>query len=96
MVDAAGKRLSAAKRPVIMAGNAVHWDQSYGEALELANLVDAPFFFNGMARSCFDVADPHVFSKSRREAFLEGDARPHRSAARLPTRLRQRVDHRAR
>lgn len=73
MVEAAAKALSNAKRPVIMAGNSVHWDDSHGIALELAKLVDAPLYFNGMARSCFDVNDAHVFSKSRREALLEGD-----------------------
>lgn len=73
MVQAAAAALSKAKKPVIMAGNSIHWDQSYGEALELAKLIDAPLFFNGMARSCFDVNDPNVFSKARREALLEGD-----------------------
>lgn len=73
-VEAAVNRLMAAERPVIMAGNSVHWDTSYAEALELAHLLDAPLFFNGMARSCFDVRDSHVFSKARREAFLGADA----------------------
>jgi acetolactate synthase-1/2/3 large subunit len=74
MIEAAAKRLMVAERPVIMTGNAVHWDASFAQALELARLVDAPLFFNGMARSCFDVADRHVFSKARREALLECDA----------------------
>jgi acetolactate synthase-1/2/3 large subunit len=74
LTEEAAKRLMSAERPVIMTGNAVHWDESYAEALELAHLVDAPLFFNGMARSCFDAADPRVFSKARREALLECDA----------------------
>lgn len=73
-VKAAVDRLMAAERPMIMAGNAVHWDASWGEALELARRIGAPLFFNGMARSCFDVADPLVFSKARREAMLGCDA----------------------
>jgi acetolactate synthase-1/2/3 large subunit len=74
LVQAAADALMKAERPVIMVGNAVHWDASYGEALELAHLVDAPLFFNGMARSCFDVADGRVFQKARREALLATDA----------------------
>lgn len=73
MVERAAAALSSAQKPVIMAGNAVHWDQSYGALLELARKIDAPIFFNGMARSCFDLADPHVFQKARREALLGGD-----------------------
>lgn len=70
----AAQVLARAERPVIMAGNAVHWDASYAAVLELARRVGAPIFFNGMARSCFDVADPHVFVRARREAFLGADA----------------------
>jgi acetolactate synthase-1/2/3 large subunit len=73
MIEAAAARLMSAERPVIMAGNSVHWDASYGDALELAHKVDAPLFFNGMARSCFDMADGRVFQKARREAFLGAD-----------------------
>jgi acetolactate synthase-1/2/3 large subunit len=74
LVARAAERLAAAERPVIMCGNGVHWDQSAGAVLELARKLDAPIFFNGMARSCFDVADPHVFQKARREAFIDCDA----------------------
>lgn len=73
-VRAGAERLAGAERPVIMVGNAVHWDTAWDELMELARKVDAPLFFNGMARSCFDVADPHVFVKARREALLECDA----------------------
>lgn len=68
------ERLCEAERPVIMAGNAVHWDRAWDSVLALARRVDAPVFFNGMARSCFDLADPHVFQKSRREGLLSCDA----------------------
>lgn len=74
MVEMAAERLAKAERPVIMAGNAVHWDQSWGAVLELAHQVDCPIFFNGMARSCFDLADRLVFQKARREALLGCDA----------------------
>jgi acetolactate synthase I/II/III large subunit len=74
MVEIAAERLMKAERPVIMAGNAVHWDQSYGAVLDLAHKVGAPIFFNGMARSCFDLADKMVFQKARREALLGCDA----------------------
>jgi acetolactate synthase-1/2/3 large subunit len=72
--EAAAERLAAAERPVIMAGNAVHWDQSWGVVRELAERLQIPIFFNGMARSCFDVADRLVFQKARREALLGCDA----------------------
>lgn len=74
LAAAAATRLAEAERPVVMVGNSVHWDQAHEEALELAKKLDLPLYFNGMARSCFDVADPHVFVKSRREALLECDA----------------------
>lgn len=73
MVAEAAERLVKAERPVIMAGNAIHWDSSWDAVLELARKVDCPIFFNGMARSCFDLADPHVFQKARRDALMGCD-----------------------
>ncbi len=74
MVKEAVRVLSDAERPVIMAGNAVHWDRSWGEVLALARRLDVPIFFNGMARGCFSLGDPHVFKKARKKALLECDA----------------------
>jgi acetolactate synthase I/II/III large subunit len=74
LVAAAATRLAEAERPVMMVGNSIHWDGAHAEAIGLAKRLDVPLYFNGMARSCFDVGDEHVFVKSRREALLECDA----------------------
>src|SRR5262245_3564723 len=53
-VAEAAKVLMAAKRPVIYAGQGVHWAEAYGELKELAELLAIPVCTSLQGKSCFD------------------------------------------
>jgi acetolactate synthase-1/2/3 large subunit len=52
------ERLVAAKRPVIHAGQGVHWAEAYSELRELAELLAAPVMTTLQGKSCFDETHP--------------------------------------
>lgn len=52
------ERLVAAKRPVIHAGQGVHWAEAYTELRELAELLAAPVMTTLQGKSCFDETHP--------------------------------------
>ncbi len=57
-VRAAAKTLVKAKRPVIYAGQGVHWAEAYDELKELAELLAIPVCTSLEGKSCFDETHP--------------------------------------
>jgi acetolactate synthase-1/2/3 large subunit len=57
-VRAAAKVLVEAKRPVIYAGQGVHWANAYAELKELAELLAIPVCTSLQGKSCFDETHP--------------------------------------
>ena len=57
-VEAAAKVLVEAKRPVIYAGQGVHWAEAYGELKRLAELLAAPVCTSLEGKSAFDETHP--------------------------------------
>src|SRR5215475_10222979 len=57
-VAEAAKVLMAAKRPVIYAGQGVHWAEAYAELKELAELLAIPVCTSLQGKSCFDESHP--------------------------------------
>lgn len=58
VVTKVAERLVAAKRPVIHAGQGVHWAEAYAELRELAELLAAPVMTTLQGKSCFDETHP--------------------------------------
>ena len=54
----AAEMLCAAKRPVIYAGQGVHWAEAYAELAELAELLAIPVCTSLEGKSCFDETHP--------------------------------------
>ena len=65
--------LSAAKRPVIMAGTNVWWGHGEGALLRLAEELEIPVLMNGMARGALPADHPLAFSRVRGKALGEAD-----------------------
>src|SRR3954466_11947391 len=63
--------LSAAERPVIMAGTNLYWGHGEGALLALADELRIPVFLNGLARGCVP-ADHELFFSRARGAGLKG------------------------
>jgi thiamine pyrophosphate-dependent acetolactate synthase large subunit-like protein len=57
-VRAVAKLLVEAKRPVIYAGQGVHWAEAYAELKELAELLAIPVCTSLQGKSCFDETHP--------------------------------------
>ncbi|HTM96528.1 MAG TPA: thiamine pyrophosphate-requiring protein [Croceibacterium sp.] len=57
-VERAAELLAQAKRPVIHAGQGVHWAQAYAELKELAELLAAPVSTSLEGKSAFDETHP--------------------------------------
>src|ERR1700722_2297018 len=67
----AGELLSAAERPVIMAGTDLYWGHAEEALLELAQTLRIPVFLNGLARGAVP-PDPHLFFSRARSRALKG------------------------
>lgn len=65
--------LSAAKRPVIMAGTNVWWGHGEGALLRLAEELEIPVLMNGMARGALPADHPLAFSRVRGKALGAAD-----------------------
>ena len=57
-IEAAAKALVQARRPVIYAGQGVHWAEAYGELKALAELLAAPVCTSLEGKSAFDETHP--------------------------------------
>ena len=74
--DALGRAaglLSAAKRPVIMAGTNLWWGRAEAALLRLAEELQIPVLMNGMARGAVPADHPLAFSRVRGKALGEAD-----------------------
>ncbi len=72
-LDRAASLLSAAKRPVIMAGTNVWWGHGEAALLRLAEERQIPVLMNGMARGTVPADHPLAFSRARGKALGEAD-----------------------
>ncbi|ORV87226.1 hypothetical protein AWC11_15625 [Mycobacterium interjectum] len=72
-LDRAAALLSAAKRPVIMAGTNVWWGHAEAALLRLAEERQIPVLMNGMARGVVPADHPMAFSRVRAKALGEAD-----------------------
>lgn len=72
-VDKAATALAAAKRPVIYAGQGVHWAEAYDELRELAELLVAPVATSLEGKSAFD--ETHCLSIGSGGAAIPGQLR---------------------
>ena len=91
-LDRACQLLSAAQRPVIMAGTNVWWGHGEAALLRLAEQRQIPVLMNGMARGVVPADHPLAFSRARSKALGEADvAAGDRGADGLPAGLRQGV-----
>jgi len=65
--------LSAAQRPVIMAGTNVWWGHAEGALLDLAEKLRIPVFANGMARGIVGADRDLAFSRARSQGLSQAD-----------------------
>ncbi|VAZ75825.1 Acetolactate synthase large subunit IlvG [Mycobacterium persicum] len=72
-LDRAFGLLSAAQRPVIMAGTNVWWGHAETELLRLAEKRRIPVLMNGMARGVVPADHPQAFSRARSKALGQAD-----------------------
>jgi acetolactate synthase I/II/III large subunit len=72
-LDRAAELLSAAQRPVIMAGTNVWWGHAEAALLRLAEERQIPVLMNGMARGVVPADHPLAFSRARGKALGEAD-----------------------
>jgi acetolactate synthase-1/2/3 large subunit len=72
-LDRACGLLSAAQRPVIMAGTNVWWGHAEAALLLLAEERQIPVLMNGMARGVVPADHPLAFSRARAKALGEAD-----------------------
>lgn len=72
-IDRAAGLLSAARRPVIMAGTNVWWGHGEAALLRLAEERQIPVLMNGMARGTVPADHPMAFSRVRGKALGEAD-----------------------
>jgi acetolactate synthase-1/2/3 large subunit len=72
-IDRAAGLLSAARRPVIMAGTNLWWGHAEAALLRLAEERQIPVLMNGMARGTVPADHPMAFSRVRGKALGEAD-----------------------
>jgi acetolactate synthase-1/2/3 large subunit len=72
-LDRVCRLLSAAERPVIMAGTNVWWGHAEAALLRLAEERQIPVLMNGMARGVVPADHPLAFSRARAKALGEAD-----------------------
>jgi len=72
-VDRAAELLSAAERPVIMAGTDLYWGRGEHALRELAEGSGIPTFLNGLARGCLPADQELFFSRARSKGLKEAD-----------------------
>jgi acetolactate synthase I/II/III large subunit len=73
LIERAAGLLSAAERPVVIAGSSIHWDEAAAQLAGLAERLGAPVFLNGAGRGSLPAEHPHFFSHTRKDALGEAD-----------------------
>jgi acetolactate synthase-1/2/3 large subunit len=73
LVEEAGRLLSLAERPVVLAGSQVWHCRGAADLDALAQAAQAPVYLNGSARGSLPPGHPLLFVRSRREALAGAD-----------------------
>lgn len=66
--------LRNAKKPIIVAGTQVYWDDASATMRELTDATDIPVYTNGGGRGTLPMTHPNCFKASRGKALKEADA----------------------
>ncbi|HJP37004.1 MAG TPA: thiamine pyrophosphate-binding protein [Gammaproteobacteria bacterium] len=72
-IDAALKILTAAERPVMMAGTSVKWSNASAALQKFIETVHIPTFVNGMGRGTVRPGTPELLNRVRKEAISQCD-----------------------
>ncbi len=72
-VEAAGRLLRGAQRPVVMAGTDLYWGHGEVALRELVEALQIPVFLNGLARGCVAANHELCLSRARSRALREAD-----------------------
>jgi acetolactate synthase-1/2/3 large subunit len=72
-IERAAELLSAAERPVIMAGTDLYWGHGEQALLEMAETLRIPVFLNGLARGCVPADHELFFSRARGQGLKGAD-----------------------
>ena len=72
-VEAAGRLLRGARRPVVMAGTDLYWGHGEVALRELVEALQVPVFLNGLARGCVAADHELCLSRARSRALREAD-----------------------
>jgi acetolactate synthase I/II/III large subunit len=72
-VEAAGRLLRGARRPVVMAGTDLYWGHGEVALRELVEALRVPVFLNGLARGCVAADHELCLSRARSRALREAD-----------------------
>ncbi|HYZ29037.1 MAG TPA: acetolactate synthase [Thermoleophilaceae bacterium] len=72
-VERAAELLSAAERPVIMAGSGLYWAHGETTLRALAEELSVPVFLNGLGRGCLSADHERFFSRARGHALKQAD-----------------------
>ncbi len=65
--------LSAADRPVVMAGSGLYWGRGEAELRALAEALGIPVFLNGLGRGCLPADHELAFSRARGTGLQDAD-----------------------
>jgi acetolactate synthase I/II/III large subunit len=65
--------LRAAKKPIIIAGTQVYWDEAHVALRELTEATGIPVYTNGAGRGTLSMTHPNCFKDSRGVALKEAD-----------------------
>ena len=72
-VERAAALLARAKRPAIIGGSSIWWDDAPAQLTALAEKLGAPVYLNGSGRGCLPSGHPHFFTHTRKDALGEAD-----------------------
>ncbi len=72
-LDAALMLLARAKRPVLLGGSSIWWDDAAGALERLADRTGIPVYLNGMGRGCLPPDHRSFFQRSRKDALAGAD-----------------------
>jgi acetolactate synthase I/II/III large subunit len=65
--------LRAAKKPMLIAGTQVYWDEAHDALRELTEQTNIPVFTNGAGRGTLSMTHPNCFKSARGAALREAD-----------------------
>jgi acetolactate synthase-1/2/3 large subunit len=72
-VERLAELLGASRRPVVIAGGGVYWDDAAKSLAAFAERAGVPVFMNGAGRGCLPDGHPNAFAHARGFALREAD-----------------------